>query len=443
MVFAVFLSACEPGAQYTLPPGVTLVPGTDISQQVATFVSNTLTQTAVVIPATATPAFGPTPGTGDVSTSVPGGTIPPTPTPSLNQTLYQSPAFGIQFSYPSTWYRSETDGSLTLTSFDPVNPPHKLEWTNQTVSIQFGYKVFIMPPASFDAWVEEAKQTAPANGLSIFAAERFQLWFANQPAAHLTLVSGSGGIIHQVLTNLNGRYLEIYIEGNFDLAKTVLDSMQISYEGAIKSADNNAPASGICGDAQGDPVNIILGTDASGMPLAGRCMIVNSAQRIKLVNQSVNPVKLRLMEYPITLPVGGELLLDRTVGQYLALGVHFLPMGPELWVETTAAPTFTPLPPPVVTAPPQSVTYDATMADNGKTIVMNIGDKIRINLDYSYGWSTISDFNPAILVGAADGYFAFASGTTTLTMTGNPECLNSTPPCGMPSIMFTITVVVQ
>jgi len=83
------------------------------------------------------------------------------------------------------------------------------------------------------------------------------------------------------------------------------------------------------------------------------------------------------------------------------------------------------------------------MADNGRTFVVNIGDKIRINLDYGYGWSTISDFNPAILVGAADGYFAFARGTSTLTMTGNPVCVNSTPPCLAPSILYQITVIVQ
>ena len=563
VAFAIFLSSCAPGVQYTLPPDLTLVPGTDIPQQVATYVSDALTQTAMP-PATSTPLPG--------EATLPVGneaTITPIPAviDSSARILYQSPTLGIQFSYPSTWYRSETNSGVTLTSFDPSNPPHKLEWTDQTTSLQFGFKVFIAPSASFDAWVENAKQTALANGLSIFAEERFQLLFAGQPAAHLTLVSGSGGIIHQVLTDLNGRYFEINIEGNYELAKAILDSIQLSYEGVIKPPDANTPAAGICAEPQGDPVNIVLGTDASGLPLAGRCIVVNPVQRIKLINQSVNPIKMRLMEYPITLFVGGELLLDRPVGQYLALGVHILDLGPELWVKDTVVAT---APPPIVeynnstvgyrlnlpgnwsidengmtnglskqvifnppnpepfivylsvsldsrtldqiinlyaqsvpeaaredvvfngypgikytytyqnnvyhveyyipyggriyailtdrpndstvqsilmtvrfTSPPQPVTYDATMADNGKTFVMNIGDKLRLSLDYGYDWSTISDFNPAVLVGAADGYFAFASGTTTLTMIGDPGCLNSTPPCAMPSIMFTITVVVQ
>lgn len=95
------------------------------------------------------------------------------------------------------------------------------------------------------------------------------------------------------------------------------------------------------------------------------------------------------------------------------------------------------------TTPPQPVTYEATMTDNGRTFVINIGDKLRINLDLSYDWSAISVSNPAVIGGAGDGYFAFTNGTAILTTTGNPACLNSTPPCGMPSIMYTITVIVQ
>lgn len=293
-------------------------------------------------------------------------------------------------------------------------------------------------------------------------------------------------------------------------------------------------------------------------------MKITPAQHIKLINQSDGPFNILFGEYHINLPVGSEMLLDKPVGQYLALGVHFLPMGPALWVKEAVVVT---TPPPIVeynnpavgyrlnlpgdwridetnstgkeatfsppnpepfiaylsigldsrtldqiinlyvqsvpdavredtifngypgikytytyqnnvfhieyyipyggriyviltdrpndsvvqsmlmtirfTLPPQPVTYDATMADNGKTFVMNIGDKLRLNLDLGYGWSAISISDPALLVGAGDGYFAFTSGTANLTMTGDPVCLNSTPPCGMPAILFTITVVVQ
>jgi len=560
---ALALASCAPGAQYTLPPDLTLVPGTDIPQQVATFVSSALTQTALP-PATSTPIPGEATlpaGNEAHSTQIPGMTG------SSAQTLYQSLSLGIQFSYPSAWYRQESSSGVTLTSFDPSNPPHKLEWTYETTSMQFGFKVFITRPA-FDAWLEGAKQAAQAEGWSIYAEEHFSI--ANQSAVRLSLVSGSGGMLNRVLIyELSGRYFEINIEGNYNnnLAKAVLDSVQPSSAGGLKPADSDTPAAGICGDTQGDPVTIILGIDSSGLPLAGRCLIIAPSQRIKLVNQSGNSINMNFAGYQINLPVGGEMLLDKPVGQYLALGVHFLPMGPELWVKEAIVVT---APPPIVeynnstvgyrlnlpgnwsidengmtnglnkevifyppnpepfiaylsisldsrtldqiinlyaqsvpeaaredvvfngypgikytytyqnnvyhveyyipyggriyailtdrpndstvqsilmtvrfTSPPQPVTYDATMADNGKTFVMNIGDKLRLSLDYCYDWSTISDFNPAVLVGAADGYFAFASGTTTLTMIGDPGCLNSTPPCAMPSIMFTITVVVQ
>ncbi len=553
-LITIFLSACAPGAQYTLPPA-----GTDLPGQVASVVAKYLTQTAVPV----TPA--PTP----VSSSV--------PIISGAQNSYQSSSLGIQFSFPEAWYLQEVTSSrdiwgvtqqaptILLTSFNPANPPHKLEWTDQMVSIQFSYKVLLDPPGSFDTWVESTKQTL-AGQISIIADERFLI--ANQPAARLSLVSGSGGMIDQVLTILDGRYFEINIEApNFNLAKSVLDTIQPISSGGLKPADSDTPAAGICSAQTGDPVNIILGNDPSGLPKAGRCVSINPSQRIKLINQSNGPFSIKFAEYSIDLPVGSEMLLDKPVGQYLALGIHNLPMGPELWVRAVESVTLVVTAPPPIrvytnsevgyrlglpgdwtvdengmtngtnkevifsppyaesfiaylsvslefraldqiissyaqyypdavreemifngytaikyifpsgrneyfipygnqifliatdrpndsvvrsilmtfrfTASPQPVTYDATMADNGKIFIMNIGDKLRINFDYSYAWSMVSISDPAVLAGAQDGYFALASGTTTLTTTGNPQCLNSTPPCGMPSIMFTVTVIVQ
>lgn len=55
-ILALILASCAPGAQYTLPPDVTFLPGTDIPQQVASVVAGALTQTA--FRATATPIPG-------------------------------------------------------------------------------------------------------------------------------------------------------------------------------------------------------------------------------------------------------------------------------------------------------------------------------------------------------------------------------------------------
>lgn len=546
VAFVVFLSSC--------------LPGTDVPQQVATHVSSALTQTAVaVIPETATSPSGPTLPSDATSTATPGGSVPADPTLPLYQTLYQSQSLGIQFRYPSAWYRRESDGGVTLTSFDPSNPLHKLEWKYETTSMQFRQKVFITQP-TFDAWVEDAREAAQAEGWSIYTEERFPI--ATQPAARLSLVSGSGGMLNRVLIyELSGRYFEVDIEGNYNnnLGKAVLDSIQASSDEAIKPPDSDTPAAGVCGEAQGDPSTIILGLDVSGMPLAGRCIIMNPAQRIKLINQSVNPIKMRLMAYPIALPAGGELLLDKPAGQYLALGVHSLPVGPELWVKESVAAT---VPPPIVVysnsavgyrlglpgdwridetnstgkevifSPPyaepfvaylsisldfrtidqiisfyaqnvpdagredtifngytaikynytssrneyfvpygnqifliasdrpndgvvqsilmtiqfvasSSITDEATIVDNGKTFNRKVGDNLKLNLDPGYDWSAISVSDTNVIVVTQGIYQAHASGVAALTATGNPKCLNSTPPCGMPSIMFTITVIVQ
>lgn len=334
-----------------------------------------------------------------------------------------------------------------------------------------------------------------------------------------------------------------------------------------KPADSDTPASGICGEAQSESVIIILGTDPSGMPLAGRCIAIDPAQHIKLVNQSGNPLNTNFAGYQINLLAGGEMLLDKPVGQFLALGVHFLPMGPELWVKESAVATalppiveynnstmgyklnlpgnwsidendmtnglskevtfYPPNPEPFIaylsvslnyrsldqvinlneqnvpdatredtlfngypgirytyrhqnsvyrieyyipfggqlfliatdrpndsmvqsilmtirfTSPPSPTTYEATLVDNGRTIFMNIGDKLKLNLDLRYIWSVASISDPAVIAGAQDGYFAFTNGAATLSTIGHPECLSSTPPCAMPSITFAITVIVQ
>ena len=90
-----------------------------------------------------------------------------------------------------------------------------------------------------------------------------------------------------------------------------------------------------------------------------------------------------------------------------------------------------------------SITYEVTIMNNGKTFNMKVGDNLKLNLDPGYDWSAISVSDTNVIVVTQGIYQARASGIAALTATGNPKCLNSTPPCGMPSIMFTITVIVQ
>lgn len=294
------------------------VAGTNIPAQAETFVAGASTPTTLPMESTSPPGVVTVPADG-----------------SMAEKLYQSSALGIQFSYPEHWYLQEVPSNdppeVVVASFDPANPPHKLERTNQTVSLRFGFKVFVTPPESFESWVESARQAALANQLTIFGEERLAI--ANGPAARLTLVSGSGGILDQVLTILNGRYYDISIEGNFDLARGVLDTVQPLGAAGLKPPDSDTPAAGICGESQGDPVSIVLGMGSDGLPNAGRCLILHPAQRIRLINQSAGAFNIKFAEYIINLPPGNEIVLDKPVAEYLAPGVHFLPMGPELWVQ--------------------------------------------------------------------------------------------------------------
>lgn len=106
----------------------------------------------------------------------------------------------------------------------------------------------------------------------------------------------------------------------------------------LKPADSDTPAAGICGEAPYDPVSILLGSGPDGLPLAGRCIVVNTTQRIRLINQTGSQVNMQFAGFNIDLPAGGEMLLDKPIGDYLALGVHLLPMGPEVWVKASAHP---------------------------------------------------------------------------------------------------------
>ena len=141
----------------------------------------------------------------------------------------------------------------------------------------------------------------------------------------------------------------------------------------------------------------------------------------------------------------GIQLLRRAINVYHV--EYYIPYGGRIYAILTDRPNDNVVQSILMTirfiALPQPVTYDVRMADNGKTFVMNIGDKLRLNLDYGYGWSATSISDPAIVVGAQDGYIAFTNGTATLTVTGDPVCLSSTPPCRRPSIVFEIMVIVQ
>ena len=93
-----------------------------------------------------------------------------------------------------------------------------------------------------------------------------------------------------------------------------------------------------------------------------------------------------------------------------------------------------------------------TLSENGGVFVMHVGESFLLNLGMDvYDWTVEVDsqnviqrkLNLAVIRGAQGIYIAQNTGTATLTASGNPLCQQSNPPCMMPSILFSITVIVQ
>lgn len=113
---------------------------------------------------------------------------------------------------------------------------------------------------------------------------------------------------------------------------------------------------------------------------------------------------------------------------------------------TQGTPTQTPIPPQTGDGG-----LTITLADNGKTIGMKVGDTVLLKLGYEYDWNiTIADEtiisrvkNIMVINGAQGVYQALKAGTTVMSISGDPACRASTPPCMMPSMLFQVTIVVK
>ena len=259
---------------------------------------------------------------------------PPAPTafPSTmpTSTSYQNGSLGISLDYPATWHVQEEipdqPFAVLIASFDPASPPHKLEWDSQTVSINIRLLPQENAPPDLNSLAESAKQLAAANHLEVFSEESLELAHGVQ-AVRLTLVSGSGGIIDQVLTILNGRPYEIIVQGNFELARAVLDTLTPST--ALKPPDSDTPASGICPQFDGEIVEITINDPPPPSP---RCVQITAEQRLKIINATSAPVRVELAHFNVEIPPAGDTIFDQKVGDYLAPGVHLMLNGPEVWL---------------------------------------------------------------------------------------------------------------
>ena len=83
---------------------------------------------------------------------------------------------------------------------------------------------------------------------------------------------------------------------------------------------------------------------------------------------------------------------------------------------------------------------------------MHVGESFLLNLGTDvYDWTVEvdhqdvlqRDMGVTVIQGAQGIYVAQAPGTVTLTANGDPLCLQSKPPCKMPSISFSIILIVE
>ena len=136
---------------------------------------------------------------------------------------------------------------------------------------------------------------------------------------------------------------------------------------------------------------------------------------------------------------------------YPIIGYSTTPGGPVLSGGLTSSD-----PTPGSTVTPTPLTPDAsgnlsvTLADNGRMVVMHVGQRFLLNLGDTYNWtfsiddqSIVSRVPNILTIRGSQGLFeAHAAGSTVLHATGDPQCRQSQPACGMPSILFQIQITV-
>lgn len=112
-----------------------------------------------------------------------------------------------------------------------------------------------------------------------------------------------------------------------------------------------------------------------------------------------------------------------------------------------------PTPPDLSTplVPDTSGNLDVTLPDNGRTVLMQVGQRFLLDLGDTYDWNlNIVDQNIVsrvlniMTIRGSQGLFeAHTTGTTTLQATGDPLCRQSQPACMMPSVLFQVTITVN
>jgi hypothetical protein len=101
--------------------------------------------------------------------------------------------------------------------------------------------------------------------------------------------------------------------------------------------------------------------------------------------------------------------------------------------------------------PQSDGSQDVTLNDQGRTISLAVGERFLLNLGEGYNWEvSISDqavvsrvVGITVIRGAQGVYQAQQAGSVTLSATGDPLCRQSQPACAMPSLLYSISLIVK
>jgi hypothetical protein len=91
-----------------------------------------------------------------------------------------------------------------------------------------------------------------------------------------------------------------------------------------------------------------------------------------------------------------------------------------------------------------------TLADNGATLTMRVGDRFVLSLGETYNWNVqVADqnvvsrvVNITVVRGSQGVYEGRGVGETDLTASGDPGCATATPRCLIPSLLFRVHLIV-
>jgi len=121
-----------------------------------------------------------------------------------------------------------------------------------------------------------------------------------------------------------------------------------------------------------------------------------------------------------------------------------------LYVTHDGGQTWSPIAPVISETANPPTTPNVTLADDGQTITLQVGQRFLLNLGLEYDWAvTVDDqsivsrvINVLTIRGSQGLYEAHQAGHTGLTATGDPVCRQAQPPCGVPLRLFHLQIVV-